>query len=365
MTSEELQELFSKRTSLIDVRAPVEFAQGHLPGAINLPILNDEERALIGTLYKKEGNEAAVQLGFKIVSGEIKNTRLQKWLDFISQNPETVIYCFRGGLRSQITQQWIQQAGVARPLIKGGYKRARNFLIEEMDHFSKNSSLLILSGTTGSGKTSFLHELKSFYPTIDLESLACHRGSAFGAMSTPQPSQINFENELAVSLLAFKYVQNRILIEDESRLIGQRAVPKPFFDKMRASPVLWIDETLENRVNNIFQDYIHSIMFEKESLIVLNVFARYKNSVQNISKKLGGLRTLELLDLLQKAENEFLSSKNLDFNKEWIEKLLIYYYDPMYLNSLDSRQVNVLFKGSRSDCADFLKSLKMDVVNEY
>lgn len=354
LNSQELKNLFLNKIPLIDVRAPVEFAQGHLPGAVNLPILNDEERALIGITYKKEGQEAAVQLGYKLVSGDVKNSRLQKWLQFINQNPETVIYCFRGGLRSKITQKWLQEAGVARPLIQGGYKRVRNFLIDEVHQFANKSSLLILSGTTGSGKTSFLNEVKSFYPVLDLEALACHRGSAFGAISLSQPSQINFENQIAVSLLSVQESPKKFLVEDESRLIGSCAVPQSFFIKMRQSPVIWIEETLENRVENIFRDYIREPMFAKETAKVLDIFKRYKVSTSKISKKLGGLRTQELLGLISHSEQEFLMSQDLSSNKIWIEKLLIYYYDPMYLSSLDRRQVKVLFKGSRADCAEFL-----------
>ena len=349
-------------TAFIDVRAPVEFAIGSLPNATNLPILNDEERALIGLTYKNEGNEAAIKLGYNLVSGEVKNSRVNSWVSFIRENPESVIYCFRGGLRSQITQKWIQEAGIERPIIKGGYKRVRNFLIDEVDSISENSKMVILSGTTGSGKTKFLNEVKSFYPGLDLEALACHRGSAFGATNTNQPSQINFENNLALFLMQFKTSALKeipLLVEDESRLIGSRALPKSFFDRMRASPVLWIEETLEGRLNNIFEDYILNEMFDKDNDLVLAIFARYKASVQKISKKMGGLRTQELIGLLKKSEDDYINSNELSSNKEWIEKLLVYYYDPLYLSSLERRKANILFKGNRFECAVFLKEFKL------
>lgn len=355
MNNVDFKKLFLKKNPLIDVRAPVEFSQGHLPGAVNLPILNNEERSLIGTIYKKEGHNAAVELGYKLVSGDVKNSRLNKWLRYIEQNPETVIYCFRGGLRSQTTQKWLQEAGVVRPLIQGGYKRARKFLIDEVNKFANESSLLILSGTTGSGKTSFLNEVKPFCPILDIEALACHRGSAFGAMNFPQPTQANFENQMAVSLLDVQDYKKPLLVEDESKLIGSCAIPKSFFNKMRESPVLWIDESLETRVNNIFQDYVIEPMLEKETLKVSDIFDKYKASMIKISKKLGGLRTQELLNLLTESEKEFFISKDLSSNKLWIEKLLIYYYDPMYLDSLDRRRVKILFKGSRNECVEFLR----------
>jgi tRNA 2-selenouridine synthase len=249
----------------------------------------------------------------------------------------------------------LKESGQDISLIVGGYKKARNFLIEETNNFSDVNSMIILSGQTGSGKTTFLNEVKSFYPILDLEELAKHRGSAFGATDFEQPTQINFENQLAVTLLSFKNLQKKLLVEDESKLIGSRALPKSFFDKMRVSPVLWIDETLENRVNNIFQTYIVDAMYEKESNKILNVFSKYKASVLKISNKLGGLRTQELLSILNNSESDFLQTGSLDSNKLWIEKLLVYYYDPLYLSSIQRREVKYVFKGSRLECESFLK----------
>lgn len=359
LNNHQLRELFINKTPFIDVRAPVEFKQGHLPDAVNIPILNDEERALVGTTYKNKGNEAAVKLGHELVSGETKTRRLDLWQNYIKENPRAILYCFRGGQRSQITQKWLKEVGVDRPLIKGGYKFVRNFLMDEVKRFSESYPMLIVSGTTGSGKTQFLQLVKSFYPSLDLEGLACHRGSAFGSMGIEQPTQINFENLLAASLIDLELQlqkKHAILIEDESHMIGKCSVPKHFFDKMRASPVLWIDETLEVRVRNIFKDYIlDSAIGNRNFSEALLVFARYKKAVQNISKKLGGLRAQEILTLLEQSENNFKISEDLEINKVWIEKLLVYYYDPMYLGSLERRQVQVLFKGRHGECADFLK----------
>jgi tRNA 2-selenouridine synthase len=354
LNSEILRELFKKNTAYIDVRAPVEFAQGHLPGAINLPILNDEERAIIGTTYKKEGSEAATKLGYQLISGEVKNSRLQQWLSFIKKNPEAYLYCFRGGQRSQITQKWMAEAGVQRPLIIGGYKRARTFLMNETERLSESQPLLILSGTTGSGKTTFLNAVSEFYQGVDLERLACHRGSAFGAMSVEQPAQTYFENNLAVHLIRSEN-KKPLLLEDESHLIGRCAIPKIFFEKMRQAPVLWLDVSLEERIQNIYYDYITINIASLEKAEALQVFSRYKNSMQGISKKLGGLRTQELLDLLIVCEKEFLEAGHLENNKKWIEKLLVYYYDPLYLSSLERRRVKILFKGSAQDCFNYLK----------
>lgn len=357
LNNDELQNLFFNKTPFIDLRAPVEFAQGHLPNAINLPILNNEERALIGTTYKKQGRETAIKLGYDLVSGEVKKARVQKWLEFINKNPAAILYCFRGGLRSQISQKWLKESGQDVSLIEGGYKKARNFLIEETNKFSETKSMIILSGKTGSGKTTFLNQVKSFYPTLDLEELAKHRGSAFGSTDFEQPTQTNFENLLSVALINLKDLQKKLLVEDESKLIGSRALPKSFFEKMRVSPVLWVEETIENRVNNIFQTYVVEAMREKESSKILNVFSKYKASVLKISNKLGGLRAQEILNLLNNSESDFLQTGSFESNKLWIEKLLVYYYDPLYLSSIEKREVNYIFKGTRLECESFLTTI--------
>jgi tRNA 2-selenouridine synthase len=135
ITAEYYKSLFFEDTPLIDVRAPVEFATGSLPNSVNLPILNDEERALIGTTYKTQGRETAIQLGHQLISGDVKEQRLQAWRSYIDLHPHAVIYCFRGGLRSQITQQWLKEAGIQRPLITGGYKAVRSFIIETIAYY--------------------------------------------------------------------------------------------------------------------------------------------------------------------------------------------------------------------------------------
>lgn len=353
-----LKNLFCKRTSFIDVRAPVEFKAGSLPGAVNLPILNDEERALIGTTYKKEGSAAAIKLGHELVSGVTKEKRVEQWQNHIAKNPDVVLYCFRGGLRSQITQQWLREAGVERPLLAGGFKAARNFLINQLAELAQTEELTVISGCTGSGKTRLLAELQNSFSTLDLEALACHRGSAFGNFNRPQPAQIDFENRLTVEWMNLLLDKTQIpLVEDESRLIGRCVLPLSFFEKLRSSPVIWIEEPIENRVQNIYQDYIldSPIACGDESQS-LEQFAKYKKSLHAIQKKLGGLRTQEVLSLLQTAESDFIKNRGLEKNRVWIEMLLRYYYDPLYLSSVQRRQVQIIFRGTRAECAAYLKN---------
>lgn len=370
---DELKRLFQQNIPLIDVRAPVEFAQGSIPGAVNLPIMNDEERARVGTVYKNQGNEAAVKLGHELVSGAVKEQRVAAWKSFVTANPEAVFYCFRGGQRSRISQSWLREAGIERPLIVGGFKAARTYLIKQIEEFSVRQDLIAVSGPTGSGKTHFLRGLKD-YPVIDLEALARHRGSAFGNWEVPQPSQVDYENNLARTILLLEdKIQGKIkpLVEDESRLIGRISQPATFFIRLRSSPVIWIDEPLEVRVANVFDDYILNSSIgrsldstprcaEENDILrqqAMQLFARYRQSLQAIHRKLGGLRTQEVMADLEKAEMDYLNQAELSSNKVWIEKLLQYYYDPMYLGSLDRRHVNILFKGTRAEAEKFIQSL--------
>lgn len=345
---------------MIDVRAPVEFLQGSLPGSHNFPIMNDDERAAVGTEYKVKGSEAAVRLGHQLVSGVTKEQRIEGWCSFIKKHPSAILYCFRGGQRSQISQDWLHQSGVEIARLKGGYKVARQFLIDQMSQFSERRDFLPLAGPTGSGKTILIQELTGIYPAFDLEFFARHRGSAFGATEIAQPTQIDFENQIALAMLR---IQNgfaekiKPLVEDESRLIGKCVVPGALFEKINSSPAVLIDEKIERRVENIYDDYIINSAIKKGTeQAAIEVFAKYRRSLIAISKKLGGVRTKEVLDLLQASQEDFLSKRNLDANRGWIEKLLVYYYDPLYLSSLERRQIQFVFRGSRRECFDYLSS---------
>lgn len=350
---------------MIDVRAPVEFALGSLPGAVNIPIMSDEERAAVGTMYKQAGREQAMALGHQLVSGAVKEARLTAWQEHLRQYPEAVLYCFRGGLRSQITQAWLRDVGVVRPLIEGGYKKARQFLLDEIEQFSqKRTVFLMLTGPTGSAKTHLLNKVSAFYPALDLEGAARHRGSAFGAWTQKQPSQIDFEHELALRMMRLqaRFPQGLPLFEDESRMIGRCTLPESFFTTMRASPVLYVDESFEQRVENIFQDYVlQTAIAGGDETAALGVFASYRASLQAISRKLGGLRTAELLQDMAESEKAYLAGRDLESNKAWIAKLLSYYYDPLYTQSFERRQPRIQLRGPSVEILDYLKSFAQDV----
>lgn len=348
----DFREIILKNIPVIDVRAPVEFALGCIPGSVNLPILNNEERHIIGTTYKEQGQSAAVSLGHELVSGEVKKNRVAGWTDFIKKNPEAVITCFRGGLRSKISQSWAVEADFQRPRIQGGYKAFRQYLLNELDRLS-TQPMWVVSGSTGSGKTLLIAEAEKFCSTVNLEFLAKHRGSAFGAYGEMQPSQSDYENNLVAKMIKLESLgrNHPLVVEDESRMIGKIVQPEKFFSKLRESQLVFIQEPLESRVQTIFDEYI----FQFQGDALTEAILRYHKAFEIISRKLGHLRFQEVSADLKLAEAETLNSGSLELHKVWIEKLLVWYYDPLYFASLKKRQPRILFTGTRSEARAFLQ----------
>lgn len=250
----DFRQLFLNDIPLLDVRAPVEFSGGAFPTSSNIPLLTDDERHQIGICYKQHGQQAAIALGQKLVSGAVRDARIAAWSRWVADHPEGVLYCFRGGLRSQTVQQWLAEAGVVIPLVSGGYKAMRRFLLEESERLIRDLPLVIVCGRTGTGKTRVIEALPN---SIDLEGIAHHRGSAFGRRPGGQPSQIDFENRLAVALLKQslpEYAQ--IVLEDESRLIGRCHLPLSLQERIKDGARILIDEDLDSRVNVTLEDYV-------------------------------------------------------------------------------------------------------------
>lgn len=352
MNIEDLREEIVRGARWLDVRAPVEFAQGHIPGACNLPLLNDEERTVVGTTYKREGSKAAVELGHRLVSGSVKSERIRAWRDFL-ETERAVIYCFRGGLRSQISQSWLSDEGVEIRRLDGGYKSARRFFMREIESIGQKLQLAVIAGSSGSGKTKLLRDLSVHKPVLDLEKLAHHRGSAFGAFGKNQPSQPNFENQLAVELLRRDHEGKTVAIEDEGWTIGRLLIPSALFQNLSGSPLVCIEEPLDARTENIWQEYVREAVTERGQA----VFISLAKGVGQISKKLGGDRTQEILADLHASEQEFQTCGTLNGNRDWIRKLLTWYYDPFYEKHLRASAERIRFRGSRNECADFLRSL--------
>lgn len=321
------ESLLLQQTHLIDVRAPVEFGEGAMPGAVNLPLLTNDERHQVGLTYKTRGKEKAIELGHQIVNGDVKDQRLNQWIAEIKKHPASVIYCFRGGLRSQTVQKWLSEAGVHCPIVTGGYKALRNYLLHVINEKTNQIDFHVVRGKTGSGKTDYLYQSQK--PFLDLEGLAKHRGSAFGAGPEPQPNQTDFENLLALEILKLSKLKVPVLIESESRMIGQISLPINLHQMIIAGPSIFLDIPLEARIENIFKDYILNSRLGTHQ--DLNRFDEFQNSVKAISRKLGGLRSQEIIDDLNFSKTEFVEGRGLNSNRVWIRKLLVWYYDLLYL----------------------------------
>ncbi|WP_144211898.1 tRNA 2-selenouridine(34) synthase MnmH [Shewanella donghaensis] len=353
----EYQRLFLEQRPLIDVRAPIEFTKGAFQHSYNLPLMNDAERTMVGTCYKEQGQSAAIALGHQLVNGHTKQQRIDAWQQFIAEQPNSYLYCFRGGLRSQLSQQWLKDNGISMPYIEGGYKAMRQFLINVIESSPAKQPLVILSGITGSGKTELLQLRKE---AIDLEGIANHRGSSFGKNLDPQPTQINFENQLAIKLLQHNHQQHdKVLLEDESFLIGRSAIPKTFYQAMQASDIIVLEESLHNRLVRIHKDYVidksAAFMDRFEEAQGKIEFTQYLlNSINSIKKRLGGKKQQQLTAIIEQAINQQFSQNDLSGHFDWITILLEQYYDPMYQYQMSKHQQRVIFSGDKTAIQAYL-----------
>ncbi len=349
--------LFLADTPMMDTRAPVEFARGSFPNTVNLPLMTDDERAQVGTRYKEAGQDAAIELGHQLVHGDIKEQRVAGWLDFTRRNPAGYLFCFRGGLRSQICQQWLQEAGCDYPRIHGGYKGMRRFLIDTLEAESGRRRFLLLAGHTGSAKTALLNRLPA---SLDLEGMAHHRGSAFGKRPGGQPSQVAFENTLAVGLLkqSAHYPDAVTLLEDESHLIGQIYIPPLLREAMQQAPLVVLQSSLQERVQHTYENYILAALDEHRAFYGEQAgferFAEYlRQSLYNIRRRLGGVRHAELEIVLDTALERHARG-DAEAHLGWIETLLLHYYDPMYEYQLGKKRDKVVFTGDAAAVMDYL-----------
>lgn len=334
---------------LLDVRSPIEFAKGAFAAATNHPLMSDDERHRVGLCYKQRGQAAAIELGHQLVSGPLKAERLAAWADFARAHPEGYLYCFRGGLRSQTVQRWLrEEAGIDYPLVLGGYKALRTCITQTLERLSQHATWWVLGGMTGTGKTEVIAQVEA---AIDLEGLAHHRGSSFGWRALPQPTPIDFENTLGTELLRREAQgQSAWLVEDESRCIGQCALPQPLYQRMQASPVIWLEAPFEERVDRILHQYVTSQCQEHVALHGADDgFARFAQgllqSLHNIRKRLGLERHARLQVVLQAALDEQSRSGDTGLHRVWIEGLLREYYDPMYAYQQQQKASRIVFRG--------------------
>jgi len=305
----------SLRSSItIDVRSPAEFEHAHIPHALNLPLFDNEQRALIGTTYKKQSREAAIKVGLPLFGAKMLPMieTVEAWIkDRQKENdltkPTIYVHCWRGGMRSAAVAWLLDLYGYKVIQLTGGYKAYRNWVLAQ---FTIPYSLKVLGGYTGSGKTEILHALQEKnYAVIDLEGLAHHKGSAYGAIGQlPQPSQEMFENIVAEKLLEVNKKQKSIWIEDESQRIGTVLIPTPLFHLMRNSTCYFMTIPFEQRLNFIVEGYGS---FDQKSLI---------EATMRIQKRLGGLETKTAIDFITAGALKEAFSILLKYYDKWYEK---------------------------------------------
>ncbi len=353
--------IFLDGVPMMDTRAPVEFAKGAFPGVVNLPLMTDLERQKVGTCYKQHGQDAAIKLGHQLVGGDIKAERVAAWAAFARANPNGYLYCFRGGLRSQIVQQWLREAGIDYPRITGGYKAMRTFLLDTIDEAVAQCRFVVVGGMTGTGKTDVLAQLPD---GLDLEGHANHRGSSFGKRATGQPAQIDFENALAVDILRKRAAGiERFVIEDEGRIVGSCNVPLSLHQGMQGYPLVWLEDGFDGRVERILRDYVIDLCAE---FIAVNgevrgfdlFAARLLQSLDNIHKRLGGERHQRLRAIMVDALGAQQHSGAVDLHRDWIAGLLREYYDPMYAYQRDSKAERIVFAGDEAAVVAYLREAR-------
>lgn len=301
---------------LIDVRSPLEFSRGHIPGAVNIPLFSDQERAEVGTRYQQAGKDAALLVGLDFVG--VKMSGFVKKLNAISRGKakEVSLYCWRGGMRSASMAWLFSTAGYKVHLLEGGYKAYRTYIRAEAGN---GSPIIVLGGMTGSGKTEILYELRKYgEQIIDLEQLAHNKGSVFGYLGQfPQPTNEQFENDLYDEWS--KLDNSRpVWLEDESRSIGAVGIPGPFFERMKLHPMVLLNVPLEARVDRLVKEYAG---FDKSLLA---------DALMKIAQPLGGQGFAEAVSAI--IDGRFAPAITL----------VLGYYDKMYrkaLHKFDNRTI--------------------------
>ncbi len=300
-----------KQLPVVDVRSEGEYLGGHVPGAINIPLLNNTERIAVGTDYKKKGQQEAIKTGFRLVG-----PRLSSIIDHASGvGNELIVYCWRGGMRSSNFCQFAGMARIKTHQLAGGYKAFRH---QALNIFKKPHQLMLIGGCTGSGKSDILRELANQgEQVIDLEKLANHKGSAFGGlMQLPQPTTEQFHNNLFEELLKLDD-SRRVWIEDESLAVGKTILPLDLWSQMRSSPVIELVVEKEIRIERLVAEYGQANTGE------------FLQAMVKITKKLGGQH-------FNTAKQKLLAGEmgsTID--------ILLSYYDKAYIKGLDERRARI------------------------
>jgi tRNA 2-selenouridine synthase len=299
---------------LIDVRAPMEFSKGHIPGAVNIPLLSDDERKIVGTKYKRESKDTAIAAAIEFIADST-----DKYLDAVNKLDERkkiCVYCWRGGFRSQGMANLLNAFGKDVIRLHGGYKAYRNLVLHT---FEKDYRLIIIGGMTGSGKTELLVEIgKHGEQIVDLEGLANHKGSAFGSFGEDaQPTIQQFENDLSYELNKLDS-KKRIWLEDESRLIGKVKIPDGFFKLMRSTLVIKLEMNKSKRIERLVADYAG---FDKEML---------NAAIEKIKNRLGGESATKAVSAI--FQNDYKTATDI----------ILSYYDKTYNYGLNKRNSDLI-----------------------
>jgi len=300
---------------LVDVRTPAEYAQGHIPGAYNVPLFSNEERVLVGTTYKQQSREDAILLGFDLAG--------PKWSGFIrnclqlAPGKRIAVHCWRGGMRSGAMAWALGMYGFEVYQIKGGYKEFRRWA---HGLFARPFHLQVLGGMTGSGKTRLLQHMQTCgQQVVDLEALAQHQGSAYGSMNRMvQPTQEQFENNLAWALKDLD-ISRRLWLEDESQKIGKCSIPLPLWQRMRGAPIIELQVALEQRIAALVQDY---------GCLDPDFLAE---RTEQIRKRLGPEQTRDAVIAIREG-------RMADFIR-----IVLVYYDKTYRKGLSFREAGQVF----------------------
>lgn len=311
-----------EQTLLIDVRSPAEYAAASIPGAINIPLFSNAERAEIGTLYKQQGKMVARRRGVVLAAPKIPDLVDQVDAARRQRSGPAIIFCWRGGMRSLAMTSFMNLAGIPARQLIGGHKAFRSMVCA---YFEEQNwpQIYVLRGLTGVGKTRILHQLeRQGYPVIDLEGLANHRGSAFGALGlAPQPSQKMFEARLWARLDALKN-SPYLITEGESRHIGRLTVPLRFHCAMQEQVSLWLTTSMDLRTQVILADYPDLGQFHEPIIRALD----------SLKERLGNATVARLQQLRQ--------------NEEWqalIAELMLAYYDPLYLHTKPQQHLEICY----------------------